>query len=54
MWKIICKILNVSSETPKDNRVMWVDVPMTCKSREDKYELISKLIIDLERKIKII
>jgi len=54
MLKIIYRILGLYVYEPKDKRVMWVDVPMTCKTRDDKDKLISSIVIDLERKIKII
>lgn len=32
---------------------LWVKVPMTCKSKEDKTEIILNLIDVLERNIKV-
>jgi len=54
MLKNIYKLIFAASCTQKKNRVMWVKVPMTCKSREDKVKLIGKINIDLEHNIKII
>lgn len=37
----------------KKNRVKWVKVPMTCKTREEKDLLILDIINNLEQTIKI-
>jgi len=51
MWKTIYKF--VSSKTPKKKRMMWVTVPMSCRTREEKDIIILDLINTLERQIKI-
>lgn len=48
---LLKKIFNWYTKTKEFE--LWVKVPMTCKSKEDKTEIILNLIDVLERNIKV-
>jgi len=51
MWKSIYNIFVSSKTQGKKNGVLWVNVPMSCRTRKEKDLIILNLIETLEQSI---